>query len=80
MKGGMFQNRTMITYCLVMVLLATGARATEELNLKDYDYTESDPRLFFANFTSSLIQGGEHIVVKLSRAEPAEPAEPAELP
>ena len=40
-----------------MVLLATGARATEELNLKDYDYTESDPRLFFANFTSSLIQG-----------------------
>ena len=31
MIGGMFQNRTMITYCLVMALLATGARATEEL-------------------------------------------------
>ena len=57
MIGGMFQNRTMITYCLVMALLATGARATEELHLKDYEYTESDPRLFFANFTSSLIQG-----------------------
>ena len=49
--------RTMITYCLVMALLATTARATEELHLKDYEYTESDPRLFFANFTSSLIQG-----------------------
>ena len=78
----MFQIRTMITYCLVMALLASSARAAteEELQLKDYEYTESDPRLFFANFTSSLIQGGEHIVVKLSRAEPAEPAEPAELP
>ena len=72
MTSGMFQIRTMITYCLVMALLATTARATEELHLKDYEYTESDPRLFFANFTSSLIQGGEHIVVKLSRAEPAE--------
>ena len=63
----MFQIRTMITYCLVMALLASSARATEEeLHLKDYEYTESDPRLFFANFTSSLVQGGQHIVVKLS--------------
>ena len=63
----MFQIRTMITYCLVMALLASSARATEEeLQLKDYEYTESDPRLFFANFTSSLVQGGQHIVVKLS--------------
>ena len=59
MTGGMFQIRTMITYCLVMALLASSVRATEELHLKDYEYTESqsDPRLFFANFTSSLIQG-----------------------
>ena len=62
----MFQIRTMITYCLVMALLATSVRAREELHLKDYEYTESDPRLFFANFTSSLVQGGQHIVVKLS--------------
>merc|ERR1712037_912573 len=56
----MFQIRTMITYCLVMALLASSVRATveEELHLKDYEYSESqsDPRLFFANFTSSLIQ------------------------
>ena len=60
MIGGMFQIRTMITYCLVMAVLATSARATEELHLKDYEYTESDPRLFFANFTSSLIQGSKY--------------------
>ena len=60
MIGGMFQIRTMITYSLVMVLLATGARAAEELHLMDYEYTESDPRLFFANFTSSLIQGSKY--------------------
>ena len=60
MIGGMFQIRTMITYSLVMVLLATGARAAEELHLEDYEYTESDPRLFFANFTSSLIQGSKY--------------------
>ena len=70
MITGMFQIRTMITYCLVMTLLATGARATEELHLKDYEYTESDPRLFFANFTSSLIQGS---ILWLNWAEPSSP-------
>ena len=54
----MFQIRTMITYCLVMALLATSARAKKDLELRDFEDYESDPRLFFANFTSSLIQGG----------------------
>ena len=59
MTGGMFQIRTMITYCLVMALLATGTKADEDLELKVFEEEDrADPRLFFANFTSSLIQGG----------------------
>ena len=53
----MFQIRTMITNCLVTAHLATGAPALEDLELKAFE-SEGDPRLFFANFTSSLVQGG----------------------
>ena len=57
LTGGMFQIRTMITYCLVTLLLATSASAQDDLELKAFEEEgEASPRLFFANFTSSLIQ------------------------
>ena len=53
----MFQIRTMITYCLVTLLLLSTAMAGDDLELKAYEAEgEDSPRLFFANFTSSLIQ------------------------
>jgi len=45
----------MLSHCLALTLLALGVTAEADLGDFELSESESDPRLFFANFTSSLI-------------------------